>query len=328
MRLAKLIRSDGRFLYSYDAANDAEIEGYSIARHAACIWALNEASSAQILPGSFEGSIRQALSWLLRKHLIASGEAGFCLTEDGFIKLGGTALTTLAVLSFSEQVKCKPGSSVRFLSPTAPRKRPDLVDNLCEHLLAQIRPDGDFHHVRERSSNSIPPIRSQFYTGQALFALFKTLHHRPEMAKLRIARDILDNLASRDYGVTEHSHWMMYAIEAADVVSPDDGLLAYAEKIAERILDWPQYRARQLAAPIACRSEALLAYLRILQRHGGADEQRLTRVKGEIFNNLSLQANDYLPDGAFREGAGRSIVRIDYLQHNLAAFLGYFQLPT
>ena len=90
--------------------------------------------------------------------------------------------------------------------------------------------------MRERSSNSIPPIRSQFYTGQALFALFKTLHHRPEMAKLRIARDILDNLASRDYGVTEHSHWMMYAIEAADVVSPDDGLLDYAEKIAERIL--------------------------------------------------------------------------------------------
>ncbi len=329
VRLAKLIRSDGRFVYSYDVANDAEIKDYNILRHAACVWALNEASSAQILPSSFDSSIRQALSWLMRKHLILSAQAGFCLVEDGLIKLGGNALTILAVLSFSEQVKCRPGSSgARFMPSAAPRKRPDLVESLCEHLLAQITPDGDFHHVREHSSNCVTSHRSAYYTGQALFALLKTLHRRPEMTKLRIAHDMLHNLAARDYGVAEQSHWMMYAIEMAHVIKPDSALLHYAEKITDRILDWPQYRNRQRATPIACRSEALLAYLRMLGRHDRANEPNFARIKDEVFSNLLLQVKDYLPDGAFREGADGSTVRIDYLQHNLAAFLGYSQLES
>ncbi len=324
-RLAALIQPDGRFLYVYDATNGSEVKDYNLLRHAGCLWALNEASKAQILPSRFDAVRKEALSWLMRKHLLRSPQAGYCLVENGRIKLGGNGLLILAILSFPDQVRFIPGSSgARFMPATA--KQSDLVEKLCDHLLAQVTPDGDFHHVRSQSTNEVLPTRSDYYAGQALFALLKTFQARPDLLKLRVALDLLHGLAARDYGVAQQSHWMMYATETAYALSPDTALLAYAEKLAEEILDKPQYRDRLRSTPIACRSEALLAYLRMLQRQGGAHAPQFARVKDAVFTNLSLQAKDYLPDGAFCEGAGHSMVRIDFLQHNLAAFLGYFQL--
>jgi hypothetical protein len=144
--------------------------------------------------------------------------------------------------------------------------------------------------------------------------------------KLRVVREITHNLAARDYGVAEQSHWMCYAIEAAYALTPDSALLAYADRIAGNILDRPHYKERPRCTPIACRSEGLLAYLRTLRRSGRADERRFAQVRDEIAINPALQLKDRLPDGAFCQGAGSSMVRIDFLQHNIAAFLGYSEI--
>jgi hypothetical protein len=319
VRLADLIQPDGSFLYIYSADHRAELstKEYNVLRHAGCVWVLNQAASVLPFDSDFRSATARALNWLLRTSLSISPQAGLCIMELGKVKLGASALAILAILSSPEETSFAPASPSN--------QRPELVEKLCDHMLAQITPDGDFIHKRDARSGSIESFRSDYYTGQALFALLTTLRWRPQLVKLEVAQELFYTLAARDYGIVQQSHWMMYAAEMAYILAPHSAIMTYAEKLAGFIIENPEYRDRQYCTPIACRSEALLAYLRILRRAGRSGIRRFAQARDELLTNLSLQLRDRLPDGAFSMGAGKLIVRIDYLQHNLAAFLGYAQ---
>jgi hypothetical protein len=77
---------------------------------------------------------------------------------------------------------------------------------------------------------------------------------------------------------------------------------------------------------IACRSEALLSYLRISLANSEPDKAKLKAVWQTINENLRIQLDAMLPDGGFRQYAHRGPVRIDYLQHNLTTLIGYARL--
>jgi hypothetical protein len=115
---------------------------------------------------------------------------------------------------------------------------------------------------------------------------------------------------------------MMYAAEAAYENAPDSAIVEYASRLVQGILSDASYRNSRFCTPIACRGEACLVYLRLL-RHAGLSGSGLTaQVRHQLVVNLSLQLSDRLHDGAFCRGGGSRTVRIDYLQHNLMAFLG------
>lgn len=322
IRLAELIRPSGKFLYRYDPAQPgkAEESKYNVLRHAGCIWALNQAASALAAGELFPDARKRALSWLFRTHLCISPQAGLCIAESGKAKLGGNALAVLALLSFPEEVSI-PGQP-HFTGSA------ELIEKLCDHMLSQITPDGDFVHERDMRTGAIEDFRSEYYTGEALFALLTALNGCPDPAKLRTTEELFHNLASREYGIAQQSHWMMYATEIAYAIAPAPATLAYADKLADNIMTYSRYRQSGRCTPIACRTEALLSYLRILRCAGRADLVSFSRAEDTIRTNLLLQLRDRLPDGAFRRGGGNSTVRIDYLQHNLATYLGYVEFAA
>ncbi len=307
-RLLQLIKPDGTFTYRYDYILRQQQPGYNILRHCGCVWALN--LSEQVGELTVGEGVQRAMNWLAAKRMVPSRQAGLCVEEGGNTKLGGNALAILALVSRSD----------------FSRRDRELIKGLCAHIWMQSREDGDFIHRRNIHTGEAEAFRSDYYTGEALFALLSAAYKLSDKHQAARAQNALLGLVATGYGISEQSHWMMYAVEVCHRHALNANLVSYAEQLVDNIISLPSYRAEHRCTPIACRTEALLAYLRMLPPGERRVQDRALRAWRTIEENLVLQLRDRLPDGAFRKGADSSEVRIDYLQHNLTALLGHSQL--
>ena len=310
-RLAALVDEAGRFLYRYDAATGAVLDGYSAARHAACVWFLALAANRLAEPGLVPAASR-AMRWLEAHHLVPFGEHGIALAEDDAVELGGTAL---ALLAAAELDHAGEGEA-----------RPALARRLGRHLLGQRRPDGDFIHRRARNTGRAEDFRSPFSTGQALLALavLGAAIGGDEVLAPALASETV--LAGQNYGAADQSHWMLYAIEALEAVAPVAAHRAHARRIAGTTLVYPVYRDLGKSTAIACRCEGLVAYLGMLRRQPRAEAAELPTealVRPHLEQDLALLRPYRTEDGAFVKGRASREVRIDYVLHAAAGFLGH-----
>ena len=115
-----------------------------------------------------------------------------------------------------------------------------------------------------------------YYTGEALLALLALYKMTREEQWLDAVRDIESELALEDYGVQEQSHWMLYSLELLSQFEASPLYFQHAEKIVLHILDHPQYLSWERSTPIACRSEGLLAFLR-MKSPETVDKNTITR---------------------------------------------------
>jgi hypothetical protein len=138
------------------------------------------------------------------------------------------------------------------------------------------------------------------------------------------ALEVIGTLGPRDYGVAEQSHWMLYTLDLADELAPSAANRDYAARIAAGILRDRAYMARGQSTPVACRSEALLAYMRILGRSDAAGfAPSFAESEAVVRECLAAQVRFFRKDGSFIGGAGKPDVRIDYIQHNISAFAAF-----
>jgi hypothetical protein len=318
-KLVSLIDADGRFLYRYDSSTGAAIEGYHTTRHAAAIWgpalAARELDAPELL-----APLQRAMHWLIEHHVRPIGEAGLpAIVEDGRVDLGGAAMALLAALALHRALP-----DPRFL---------DLARHLGAYLLSQRRADGEFIHRRAWPSGEVSDHRSRYSTPQALLALAGLYGETGDGDLLAPALESAGILAAADFGVREQGHWMLYAIEALEAVAPRTAHRAHAGRIAGALLVYPLYRTQGASNPIACYSEALAAYLRLLRSRAAdssvEDFPSEALVRPALEENLALLETYRLADGAFSafiEGGGVAEVQIDHIQHPLAAHLNYSML--
>jgi hypothetical protein len=231
-----------------------------------------------------------------------------CVVDEGLIKLGGSALGIVA-----ENALADPGDD-------PPRAR---ISGLAKYVVSQREPDGSFLPARVPGGLPRPhPLRDAFSTGQAIMGLAVASQATNDPAYLALAIDSLDRLAARDYLVGTAAHCMLYAIEAVERTTPSDARRAYARRLALGIL---QADLPDESIPIACASEGLLAYARMLHAQSGADEA-VREVLARVEVNLRRQARFFHPSGAFVTSAAKHEVRIDTVMHNLLGFLGWARL--
>ncbi len=313
-KLAALVKKKGRFQYRYDAATGERLSGYNILRHCGSIWSMAEAASEIRAPAKLLSTCRLALDYLFRNCLRHTGAADIqCVVEKDMTKLGGNGLAILALLACHRQ---SPDKSLL-----------GAAGDLGRYILGEMRPDKDFHHKRSFPGGQLQEFRSGYYTGEALFGLARLYEVTGERVWLDAALKSELALASRDYGVEEQSHWCLYAIDSLHQSEPFPELYEHGRRIVEHIIEYPAYRDRNLSTPTACRSEGMLAFLRMARRADiAADRAFRERCLAEVEENLRLQLQFRRPDGAFVEGGGKSRVRIDFIQHNLSSFLDYHRL--
>jgi hypothetical protein len=256
----------------------------------------------------------RAIQHMIQSFLFPYGDTGMlCVVDSGKIKLGGNGL---ALLALAELLEAKWDQELAR-----------VAERLGRYIVSEKLEDGDFVHSRIYETNRVRDFRSDYYTGEALFGLLRLHEVTGKKEWLDCALSSETELFQRNYGVFSQSHWMLYALEKLHHHSGAELCLEHARQIAEHILMFPDYRKDNRSTPIACRSEGLLAYVRMVERSKGRkispDAETCLR---EVRRNLSLQLQFKTPMGAFIRGGGSDEIRIDYIQHNISSFLAYHRL--
>jgi hypothetical protein len=252
----------------------------------------------------------RAMEWLIAEAILPYRDGtARCIVEKDNVKLGGAGL---AILALVELAKAKPQE--RFIK---------LARDLGEYILLQRRADGDFVHKRNFWNDRPDSFVSEYYTGEALFGLLRLYDATGEARWFEEAKSSELQLAERRYGVAQQSHWMLYALEQFHRIDPRPVYREHARQIVDDIIFSPLYRESNRSTPIACRSEGLLAYMRLCHQLSASDALRkeLHECRTVVSQNLQLQLGYRRSDGSFIRGDGSNEVRIDYIQHNISSFL-------
>ena len=334
--IEKIIQDDGRIIYGYDCKTLKKNKDYNILRHAGSIWSMltiyehfpvakmldSATKSLQYIKDNFGGKL----------------DGMEVIHEDGWIKLGGNGLVSMAMLQCykmhirdAEQL---PGCV------DDPSKYSWLLDygaSLVSYMFTCVDPETKLftHHKRNVNTGADKGFNSSFYPGEALLAMitaYNTLCPEGELGTniKHIQETITSYFVLREDEGHVRDHWMIQAIEKVISYSDHDFittiLLPYAESIKDiTINDSPS----QSAGASAARTESLLAYIRIRNAKGGGFPGKRNLMK-VIANQLDFQASCFvtrgISEGAFRAKSKSNECRCDCTQHNISSFLGYHLL--
>jgi hypothetical protein len=335
--LARQVNTDGRFRYEVDAIDGEVAPGYSWPRHAGSTWFLARAAN------------REQDGYMWQKALLATSRltnfaslrcgSNRCIGEGQRVDLGSSALTLLAVCEM-------------YTASLNPDWEP-VIRELAAFIRSQQRPDGEFAHTYDRQTSM--PIDEQFpfYSGEATLALSRShlITHDPR--DLEAAARALDYLVSRPpifltwRYFWRSEHWTCQAVTDLWTRKPSpaglDFCLAWQRYNRAATSRDPEYRGaagRYLfrSVPLtgtASTTEAAVATL-ALSRMASMEAKEVGELERGIRNSLTLLLRNQLTPGpeylmknpaAMRGGMPASTtdlrVRIDYVQHAGAAWLGY-----
>jgi hypothetical protein len=325
--LFSLLGERGRFVYRHrHLAPEDGSGGYNMLRHCGTVWFMCKAIRELAIELTLDEkqSLGMAIGYIGRKIKEPPWMGGtlptLCLTSKDLAKLGGSGLAALMMREFSSLLHQIDSESMVLALEDI-----ELQCIRLENYLASQLYGGDFIHKRAFSTGEVYPFRSDYYTGEALFALMQSPRQIPQV------RTAMEALLDRGYGLVEQSHWMAYATcTALRVGYCDEAKIAsYVGRLIDSIVSDERYRERHQSTPIACRTEALLEILRtrrqvtFLREH--LSEESADAAKTTAMQNLSMQL-EYYAKGQFRHGRESDRVQIDYLQHNGASFLAWWQL--
>ena len=309
LHLADLVRKSGRFIYAYRLGGEP-LGGYNIVRHCGAIWAMAEVANTLPDLDRVRLAAHRALGWLLEEKTAWLGR-GLCpIGSKDVTKLGGAALAALACLEVSKGVH-----------------EADLVRKaraFGNYIAMMYMPNGQFLHKVDMDRKKVTAFRSDFYTGQALYALAQLYNETRDHRWRDIAIECTKGLSECNYGVDIKSHWMLYALSALSRAGDRDFCIDYGKRIVDAMLEDTVHRYRRKSTPTACRSEGLLAFLDMTQ--GTTDpglRETCDQAQAMVEANLLAQQFFFRPSGAFICSRKEDDVRIDYIQHNITSFLRY-----
>ncbi|BBZ64200.1 hypothetical protein MMON_55010 [Mycolicibacterium monacense] len=326
--LFSLLDDSGRFVYAHKhLAPDQTGEGYNLLRHCGTVWFMCKAihTLSIDLSGREKRALMAAVLYIRARTKAPPWHTGpspaLCVTARDAVKLGNVGLAALMIRGYAQLASETDTASLASLYPEGFDLHCTSLEN---YIISQLK-EGSFVHKRVFSTGEIRQFESDYYTGEALFALMQSSRHIP---RVRVA---MEQMLHDGYGLAQQSHWMAYAACASLRVDYCDRALTttYVGRLIDRIASDESYRYRQESTPIACRTEALVEILRTCRQNTYLN-QRLPKAAIDkaatiAAENLALQLK-YYGDGQFRRGRVSDQVRIDYIQHNGAAFLGWWQL--
>lgn len=333
-------RPDGSFGYSYEPWDDEYARSDNLLRQAGTCYSLFELHAAT-RDRRFLAAGEKGVAWLLgfrrgpRPEEASARGADFdSLVSPGEeAKLGGAALLMLAML---ERIEV-----------TGDHAWLPQVQSLGRFLLFQQDADGHFRSKYFYGAADPEPFESVYYPGEAILALTR-LHAvdlgGPWLAAARRAADwlILVRDRGRPVAALPHDHWLLIGLNELHPRALEVHYLEHARRIGEAILggelrqspypDWiGSFYDPPRSTPAATRSEGLVALHHLAARNGlDPRPYREALLRMAAFQRrcqIAPESAFYLPRpdralGGFRRGLTDWEVRIDYVQHNLSAFLG------
>jgi len=289
---------------------------YSEVRHVGAVWALLDVEvSEPSLPG-LSAAIDRAAEYMVTKIFRPfGGTDSLCVVDEGFIKIGGSALGVAACLGLYR----RSGDGDHL----------ERAVRLARFIALQRRADGDFQHILIPGPITRPhPTRADLFTGQAVFALALLSEATGDPSWKGLTLDSMDQLARRNFAVGTQAQWMLYALEALFRFRRDQQFLDYATRLVDAMVADDAVQESPESTPRACQTEALVVYARILRDPPNGGSDAATHTIALVRTNLGRQLRFFHPSGAFVRSIERPEVRIDYIMHNIIGFLGYSRLSA
>lgn len=337
--LTNAVNKHGKFDYIYLPKSDEVKDEYNIVRHAGTLYSMFElyevTRDERLLAAA--GRALEYMKQNIKKCEFAP-EGTLCLIEDGDIKLGSNALAVLAL--------------AKFMEVTGDRTQLETAQGLAKWMASVQGEDGRFSiHKQDNETGKIDDHVSEYYPGEAIFALNRLYEIDGNKQWLDAAEKAVNYLIDVRDADTEiedlnHDHWLLYGVNEMYKNRPNQKFVDHTYKIVEAIIgsqrqidpeyqDWMgSYYTPPRSTPVATRMEGLIAAYKLLKRLGH-DERALEiaaatarGIKFELQTQFSPEVAMYTPDpqtilGAFHKSLTDFEVRIDYVQHNISALLGF-----
>jgi len=341
--LARNQRRDGSFRYALNAVTGGDSPEYNYPRHAGATYFLARAGN-QFHDTQLQRAARRAGAFMKDRATLRCG-AHACIGEGEQTDIGSSALAILAY------VELLAGGNEEFRAP---------VLELAEFVRTQQRADGEFQHFYSVAEQHPIDVQTEYYTGEAAFALSRVQSVSGDPRDLDAARRALSFLVTRSpwflgsryfWGA---EHWTCQALADLWQRAPDRVALEFC-------LDW-QAANRSLQfdsppapsnydggvmrgpfvvprlTPTASRMEAAVATLEVA-RAAGVSAERIQLLERQIKHAFAfllryqftpgptqLMSKPRLLEGGFPGSAVDLHVRIDFPQHAAGALLRYWEL--
>ncbi|MEI9936725.1 MAG: prenyltransferase/squalene oxidase repeat-containing protein [Pseudomonadota bacterium] len=336
-------RKDGSFRYELNAVTGGESEEYNYPRHAGAAYFLARAGNQFHDPQLLRAGQRAGAFMKDRATLHCGAHA--CVGEGGQVDIGSSALALLAY------VELLGGGIEEFRAPAL---------ELAGFLRSQQRADGEFQHFYSVAEQHSIDAQTEYYTGEAAFALARVHRVSGDPKDLEAARHALSFLVKRSaWFLGSHyfwaaEHWTCQALADLWQRAPDPVALKFC-------LDWQAvnrnlqfdsppapsnydggisrgpFMAPRLT-PTASRLEAAVATLEVA-RAAGVPTAQLELIEHQIKRSFAfllryqfspgpthLMPNARPLNGGFPGSPIDLHVRIDYPQHAGGALLRYWEL--
>ncbi len=343
----------GQFKYIYYPLTDNyDVGGYSLPRHAGTTYALAllygklkgrpGVSDEQIK--KFGDGARMAIRYLanmVRRGQCRNDERNYvCVSRGSHTDLGSSALPLVAIMEYQRQ--------------TGDKQYEDLGRQLANFLVYMQKGDGEFcHRYDVEGGRRLCKEKLLYYSGEAALALALAYDQLRDERYMKATRKALDYLTGENYWpltlkfLFGEDHWTCIAAEAAWPHIKREHYARFCYEFAS-FQRRQQFFAREKGVfdyeggygitpffpphltPAGSRTEAMVSAFD-LSRHRGETQRvigsQIVRAFKYIVRHQVRLENSYLfvkprySIGAIRKSPIKYDVRIDYVQHTIAAMV-------